>query len=77
MKPSSETNASRLYLSTISREKMVKGSFIYSGVCILEPRKKSPRSAPMKRAPFAVSDMTEFIINLVSRIDAAGEEVSP
>lgn len=48
-----------------------------SGVFILEPRKKSPRSALGNRAPLEASDMPELTMSFVSRIVAAGDNVSP
>jgi len=52
-------------------------TFMNSGVFIQEPKKKSPMPALRKRAPLAASDMTELTMNFVSRMDAAGDDVSP
>ena len=56
--------------------KALIGIYMNSGLAIFDPRKKSFRSAEIKRAPFVASEMVLFIINFVSRSDAAGEEGS-
>ena len=60
----------------MSGGKISMGIRIYSACFMIEPRKKSFRSALKNFAPLEESDTTELTINLVSRIVAAGEDVS-
>ena len=50
---------------------------MYSGVFMREPKKKFLRSALRKRAPLETLDMTAFTVSFVSRMNAAGDGMSP